>query len=134
MYKLAIVVAGNFIQYGDTFFFQRGDQDTLHQALVNLLLNAAAAGATRISLRAVVTPEGTEISCTDDGEGIRPEHLSRLFEPFFTTRPPGAGTGLGLAIVHRIVVQHGGQVEVRSTPGRGATFRLRLDGSRSEAG
>ena len=111
-----------------------GDLDTLHQALVNLVLNAAAAGASRVALRAEVTPEATEITCTDDGEGIPAENLSRLFDPFFTTRAPGGGTGLGLAIVHRIVEQHGGRVEVHSAPGQGATFRLRLDGSRPKAG
>lgn len=104
-----------------------GEASKLHQALVNLLLNAGAAGARHVTLRAAALPTGVEITCVDDGEGIPPEHLGRIFDPFFTTRSPGAGTGLGLAIVYRIVEQHGGRIEVTSAVGQGASFRLTLD-------
>lgn len=104
----------------------RGEPAKLHQALVNLLLNAADAGARAIRLSAVLSEDEVVLACEDDGRGILPEHLPRLFEPFFTTRPPGQGTGLGLAITHRIIEQHGGRIEVRSEPGSGATFTLRL--------
>jgi two-component system, NtrC family, sensor kinase len=67
---------------------------------------------------------GVEVA--DNGCGIAPEHLSRIFEPFFTTRPPGEGTGLGLSICHGIVASLGGDITVESTPGQGATFRVRL--------
>jgi signal transduction histidine kinase len=100
----------------------RGEAAKLHQVLVNLLLNAADAGAKRIVLRAA----DTEVVCTDDGEGIAPESRDRLFEPFFTTRAPGKGTGLGLAICHRVMEQHGGRIEADGAPGEGATFRLKF--------
>lgn len=104
----------------------RGEPGKLHQVLVNLLLNAANAGSRSIRLSAF--EEGGEVCvrCADDGEGIAPEHVPRLFEPFFTTRPPGAGTGLGLAVSHRVLEQHGGRIDVVSAPGKGAVFTLRL--------
>lgn len=103
------------------------DAEKLRQALVNLLLNAGAAGAHRIALRLVESADGVVIEVEDDGQGITPEDLPRVFDPFFTTREPGAGTGLGLAIVHRIAELHGGGVTVRSLVGQGTTFRLTLD-------
>ncbi|MBM4391854.1 MAG: HAMP domain-containing histidine kinase [Deltaproteobacteria bacterium] len=108
----------------------RGEVTKLHQVLVNLLLNAADAGARRIEMGARVDGNDVLLSVVDDGEGIDPAHLSRLFEPFFTTRPPGRGTGLGLAIAHRVVEQHGGRIEVQSERGRGSCFTLRLPASR----
>lgn len=102
-----------------------GDAGRLHQVLVNLLLNAADAHATTLRLRAWVDGDA-HLSVADDGDGIAPEHLGRLFEPFFTTRPPGKGTGLGLAIAQRILEQHGGRIDVQSAPGEGTTFTLSL--------
>jgi signal transduction histidine kinase len=64
---------------------------------------------------------------SDDGPGITPEDLPRIFTPFFTTKD--RGTGLGLATVQRIVDAHGGSIEVESSPGRGATFSLWLPAS-----
>jgi signal transduction histidine kinase len=106
----------------------RGEPAKLHQVLVNLLLNAAEAGARRVELGAERTAAGVELWVSDDGEGIPPENLPRLFEPFFTTRPPGRGTGLGLATAFRILEQHGGRIEVRSVPGRGSRFVCFLPG------
>ena len=62
----------------------------------------------------------------DTGHGIAPENLTRVFEPGFTTKPPGQGTGLGLAIARRIMENHGGRIEVESTVGKGTLFRLVL--------
>ncbi len=104
----------------------RGEAAKLHQVLVNLLLNAAAAGATHIDMEATAAADGVHLRVRDDGHGISPEHRTRLFEPFFSTRPPGEGTGLGLAIALRIVEQCGGRIEVESRPGAGATFTLVL--------
>jgi PAS domain S-box-containing protein len=66
------------------------------------------------------------ISIADDGPGIPEENLSRIFNPFFTTKEAGKGTGLGLSICHGIVAEHGGQIYARSEPGKGATFVIEL--------
>lgn len=103
-----------------------GDGDRLHQILLNLLLNATEAGATRILLRGQRTAEEVQLLCVDNGHGITVEDQSKIFEPFYTTRPVGAGTGLGLAVAHQVVQQHGGRLTVVSQPGKGATFCIHL--------
>jgi len=65
-----------------------------------------------------------EIRIEDTGVGIKPEHLSRIFDLYFTTKE--RGTGIGLSMVYRIIQMHDGEVEVQSTPGRGTTFRVLL--------
>jgi two-component system cell cycle sensor histidine kinase/response regulator CckA len=114
------------------------DQGQLKQILMNLVANSrdAMPGTGRIIIetanldvpRADSSPEEMEhfiaLSVTDTGTGMSPEIAEHLFEPFFTTRPPGGGTGLGLAIVHSIVTDHGGTIHVDSTPGAGATFTI----------
>lgn len=100
----------------------QGEAAKLHQVLVNLLLNAAAAGARNVSLAAVGVGATIQLIVEDDGEGISAENLPRLFEPFFSTRPPGQGTGLGLATALRIVEQHGGRIEATSVVGKGSRF------------
>jgi signal transduction histidine kinase len=62
----------------------------------------------------------------DTGSGMDAEHAARVFEPFVTTKPPGAGTGLGLTICRDIVKAHGGSIAVESQPGKGTTFRVTL--------
>jgi signal transduction histidine kinase len=103
-----------------------GDGSRLHQVLLNLLLNAAEAGARQIRLWGEATGEEIRLSCQDDGHGISLEEQQKIFEPFFTTRPVGAGTGLGLAVAHQVVQQHGGSLSVVSQPGKGATFCIHL--------
>lgn len=107
-----------------------GSAGRIGQVFLNLLVNAAQAVAgvpnPRIEIRG--EPCGAEVVVTvaDNGVGIAPEHLPRIFDLYFTTKPQGEGTGLGLAIAHDIVTRHGGRIEVESQPGRGATFRIRL--------
>jgi two-component system sensor kinase FixL len=102
----------------------------LQQVLINLIRNAIdstlqSGGSRReIVLRAVSCPEGIEISVDDQGPGVAPEALARLFTPFFTTKPQG--TGLGLAISRTIVQAHGGQLSYRDRPGGGACFHFTL--------
>ncbi len=108
------------------------DADQLRQVLWNLLVNAAqaaqAAGteaAVTIRVRSAPLPAGGALlEVEDDGPGIGPEELARLFTPFFTTKP--SGTGLGLATVQRVVDAHGGTVSAASVPGQGARFSVRL--------
>ncbi len=101
-------------------------RDALTGALVNLLENAmqnCPPGA-RVSLSSQLENEQVWLRVADNGPGIEPAMLERLFEPFFTTRPDG--TGLGLAIVRSVAQAHGGEVEVHSTLGQGSMFALRL--------
>lgn len=65
-----------------------------------------------------------QLSVRDTGHGISPEHIERVFEPFFTTRPTGKGKGLGLSVIHGFVQQCGGYLEVEAAPGKGAAFHL----------
>jgi signal transduction histidine kinase len=101
----------------------------INQVFLNLLVNAVQACAPEGTLAVRTRPEkGDEaiIEITDDGCGIKPEHLPHLFEPFFTTKPVGQGTGLGLSFSFGVVRDHGGTIEAESVVGRGSTFRVRL--------
>jgi len=108
------------------------DGRRLEQVFVNLLTNAGHAmtdGGT-LTLRSGtlddVAPAQVYVEFSDDGPGIRGKNIDRIFDPFFTTKAPGAGTGLGLSVSHGIVSDHGGKIEVESTQGSGATFRVIL--------
>jgi two-component system, sporulation sensor kinase E len=110
------------------------DPDQVKQIAVNLISNAVQAmeetgGTVTVSTRAA---DGyVQLVFTDDGPGMRPEMLGRLFDPFYSTRDQG--TGLGLTIVHRIVDEHDGHIEVESEPGRGTTFTVSLPALDDEA-
>lgn len=108
------------------------DPDQLEQVFLNIIINAAYAmekGGTLTVATAwlddVQTPT-TRVSFTDTGVGIPPENLSRIFEPYFTTRPPEQGTGLGLYVCQNIVEKHKGHIEVESRVGAGSTFHVYL--------
>ena len=120
------------------------DPVQLEQVLFNLCINARDAireqGTIEVRIGHSIRPAGHCASCSarldgrtwvwvevaDDGCGVSPEVVSRMFEPFFTTKDVGRGTGLGLAMVHGIVHDHGGHLEVISTPGLGSRFRVLL--------
>lgn len=100
------------------------DPAHLTQAMWNLLRNAAQATMRRGRIWVELRPhqDRVELSISDTGAGIRPEHMDSIFDPFFTTKD--AGTGFGLAFVHRIVEDNGGSISATSTLGRGTTFTL----------
>jgi len=81
-----------------------------------------------VELRTRQSDDGASVlaEVIDQGEGIRRADIPKLFEPFFTTKAPGRGTGLGLSICYAIVAEHGGRIEVDSTPGEGSVFRIVL--------
>jgi signal transduction histidine kinase len=124
----------------------KADPRRLQQVFINLIQNAFAAGARHIHIlaRPAITADwppasaalvlgdaapnarAALIEVSDDGPGIAAEHISQVFDPFFTTRAPGEGTGLGLYIVSEIVLDQGGALAVASSPGGGTCFTLWL--------
>jgi signal transduction histidine kinase len=105
----------------------RGDEHYLAQVFINLLSNAARAGASRVRIRGESIDGGVVVRVEDDGSGIPPEALPRLFEPFFTTAAPGRGSGLGLALCHATLERFGGSVTADNrSDGPGAVFELRF--------
>jgi signal transduction histidine kinase len=105
------------------------DPEQLKQVVLNLALNGLDAvdrgGWVRITTRA--RAEAAEISVCDNGGGIAEELRDRVFEPFFSTKPPEKGTGLGLALCHDLVRENGGEIELKeSTEGAGTEFVIRL--------
>lgn len=108
----------------------------IEQVLMNLILNARDAmlpGGGTLKVSAAMTDDHVEIEVSDTGRGILPEHMDRIFQPFFTTktekdRPAGSssGAGVGLAFCQRIVDAHGGRINVASQPGKGSVFTIRL--------
>lgn len=100
----------------------------INQVLMGVLLNAVQAiqGSGRIIIRTGVSDGMVWVEVEDNGKGIEPENLSRIFDPFFTTKPVGSGIGLGLSLAYSIMKSHGGMIEVSSSPGQGAIFKISL--------
>jgi two-component system NtrC family sensor kinase len=107
----------------------------LQQVVLNLLTNAIDAsppgGVIEVTTAERAEQDEVTVTVRDAGPGIAPEHARRIFEPFFSTKPPGKGTGLGLVIAAQIVKDHRGRLDVESTPGAGSTFRIVLPVSRT---
>jgi len=109
----------------------RGNNQQIEQVIINLLTNACQALGTRsdpISVSTTASPDGDSVIITirDGGVGIPPQDLSRITDPFFTTKRNTGGTGLGLSISSRIVQNHGGNMEFSSSPGKGTVATVRL--------
>jgi signal transduction histidine kinase len=105
----------------------RGNGQLLQQVFVELVLNACSAmphGGTLTITAATLDARWVTVRFRDTGQGIPSEQLSRVFDPFFTSKP--SGTGLGLSVSHAIIRQHEGTIGVASTVGQGATFTIRL--------
>jgi two-component system, NtrC family, sensor kinase len=105
-----------------------GNTGKLQQVFLNLFLNARdamGAGGT-LEVRSWAEGGGVKIEVADTGHGIAPEHLRRIYDPFFTTKAARKGTGLGLSVTYGIIQEHGGSIEVSNRPGGGALFHLEL--------
>jgi signal transduction histidine kinase len=100
----------------------------VHQVFLNLIANAAQAMGDEGRLTISTQQEGdwVRIAFTDTGVGIDEENLERIFQPFYTSKPPGQGTGLGLSLSYSIVRKHHGRIEVQSKRGEGSTFTVFL--------
>ena len=104
------------------------DKIHIQQVLVNLINNAAQAmprGGT-VRIRSGVKNGYGYIAIADEGEGIDPEIIDKIFEPFYTTKPKGEGTGLGLSLSKRLIEANNGKIEVTTHKGEGSTFTLFL--------
>jgi signal transduction histidine kinase len=105
------------------------DHNEIKQVFINIAYNALQAmssgGELRIRLEAAGEQEAM-VEFADTGVGIAPEHMGKIFEPFFSTKESGDGTGLGLSISYRIVQNHGGKIEAQSRAGEGTAFRVYL--------
>jgi two-component system NtrC family sensor kinase len=108
----------------------RANEEQLVQVFMSLLLNAMDAmheqGTVALRTKWGEDARSVVAEVVDQGEGIRRADLPKIFEPFYTTKPPGRGTGLGLSICYAIVAEHGGRIEVDSAPGEGSVFRIVL--------
>ncbi len=105
-----------------------GNVGRLHQAFLNILSNAeqAISETGNVVLKTSSIGNHIEISISDDGIGISKEDMSKIMDPFFTTKEPGVGTGLGLSITYKIIEDHEGTIKVKSEQGKGAVFSISL--------
>jgi PAS domain S-box-containing protein len=112
-----------------------GNAGKLQQVFLNLFINARDAmesGGT-LSVESYNGEAVVRVDVSDTGHGIAPEHLNRIYDPFFTTKSARKGTGLGLSVSYGIIQEHGGTIEVVSRPGSGTRFRLELPRARQTA-
>jgi PAS domain S-box-containing protein len=126
------------VEFPDNFPVITGDQERLRQVLSNLISNAVkySPGGGQIAVRGEVLPDGVRVSVSDQGVGIPPDELERIFERFYRvddalTRTT-QGTGLGLFIARSVIEAHGGRIWAESTPGQGSTFIFTLPGPESK--
>lgn len=105
-----------------------GQEGKLHQVMLNILSNAVQAIENNgtINIKTVLLHQKIEILISDTGCGISSENISKVFDPFFTTKEPGCGTGLGLSISYNIIDEHNGNIDVKSSLGKGTEFRIEL--------
>ena len=114
-----------------------GDANQLIQVFLNMVTNAEQAirevrDTGRLQIRLGRSGNRISIAFQDDGVGIRPEALPRIFDPFYTTKRPGGGTGLGLSICMSIIREHGGTIEAESLPAGGSAFTVYLPAAPAE--
>jgi two-component system NtrC family sensor kinase len=121
------------LELGNDLPILSADQHQLHQVLVNLIVNAqqalrktAGRRAIVVSTRPLPNRRAVQLVVADSGPGIPAEIQAKVFEAFFTTKPPGEGTGLGLSLCREIIDAHGGTITIDSAPGRGTQFVITL--------
>ncbi|MCJ7514902.1 MAG: PAS domain S-box protein [Dehalococcoidia bacterium] len=107
------------------------DYNQIQQVILNIVVNAMQAMAEvrhegKITVATGMNKDYVRISIADNGPGIAKENINKVFDPFFTTKPVGSGSGLGLSVCHSIITEHGGNIRVESTNGKGATFIIDL--------
>ncbi len=128
-------VVNNEVKYKATVHKDFGDipmvkayPQQLNQVFMNILVNAAQAIEKKGDIFIVTRTKDdcVEIGISDTGCGIDPKHITRIFDPFFTTKDVGKGTGLGMNIAYNIVKKHEGTIDVRSKPGKGTHFTIRI--------
>jgi two-component system, NtrC family, sensor kinase len=108
-----------------------GNSGKLQQVFLNLFLNAKDAMAGKGGTLHISTANGdsVQVNISDSGAGIAPEHINKIYDPFFTTKNvpregQSRGTGLGLSVTYGIIQEHAGKIRVDSQPGQGTTFQL----------
>ncbi|HSY27197.1 MAG TPA: ATP-binding protein [Burkholderiaceae bacterium] len=129
-------IVSNEVKYKADVVKQYGDipdieclPSQINQVVMNIIVNAAhAIGAARgtITIRTSADTDNVLLEISDTGSGISKENLSRIFNPFFTTKPVGQGTGLGLSLSYGIIQKHQGRIDVESELGKGTCFRISL--------
>jgi two-component system, NtrC family, sensor kinase len=114
--------------YGQELMPAQGNASKLQQVFMNLILNArdAMPEGGRLTIQTRMVETSLVIDFRDTGQGIEPENIARIYDPFFTTKDVGQGTGLGLAISYGIIQEHGGRIFVESRPNEGAHFTIKL--------
>jgi two-component system, NtrC family, sensor kinase len=131
-HKLKLMSVALDLQLSDSLPPLRCDGSQMQQVLINLIMNGAEAAQGRpsgtVTVCTTISPGGSDLilEVRDNGVGIPPENVSKLFTPFFTTKGEGKGVGLGLAVVYGIVQAHDGDIEVQSKVGEGTTFIVSL--------
>jgi PAS domain S-box-containing protein len=114
--------------YGDNLPAAYGSASKLQQVFMNLILNArdAMPGGGKITIQTRQVDTSLVVDFRDTGAGIAPENITRIYDPFFTTKEVGQGTGLGLALSYGIIQEHGGRIFVESRLGEGTHFTIKL--------
>jgi two-component system NtrC family sensor kinase len=107
------------------------DYNQIQQVILNIVVNATQAMAEarhkgKITVTTGMNKDYVRISIADNGPGIAEENINKVFDPFFTTKPVGSGSGLGLSVCQGIITEHGGNICVERTNGKGATFIINL--------
>ncbi|MEO8167681.1 MAG: ATP-binding protein, partial [bacterium] len=131
-HKLKLMNVGIDLALDETLPLINCDASQMQQVLINLVMNGAEAAQTKpqghVTVSTAMTAKRDELvlEVRDNGDGIAPVHLAKIFTPFFTTKAEGKGVGLGLAVVYGIVQAHSGDIEVRSGVGEGTTFKVTL--------